>query len=113
MTELHHELEEERRIINAATAGPWKRDIYAGVVQPKSRLMTGYTGYNTCLAEYMTTENAKFAVHARTALPLRNAQVAAVYGVLNKLRRNPRNDYEVGYDKALDTIRRAIEEAGA
>lgn len=60
---------EWRALADAATEGPWRRGWYAGVVEPKSRLMTAHDGYNHCLAEYLTEADAEFIAAARTAVP--------------------------------------------
>ena len=71
----------EKRTVEA-TPGPWKRGWYAGVVNPKSRVMTDRAGYNTCLADYLSEPDAAFIVAARTAVP---ALTAAVRDVLTAL----------------------------
>ena len=81
MTPISEYLTEQKRLAEAATEGPWKRDWYAGVKDPKSRLMTAYEGRNHCLGEYLTEEDATFIAAARSSVPKLIAAVEAVMAV--------------------------------
>lgn len=72
-------LSEIEKAAEGATSGPWKRGWYAGVVDPKSRVMTDRDGYNSCLADYLSEPDATFIAASRTAVP---ALTAALRDVL-------------------------------
>lgn len=124
MSDLENELRAEREIISRATAGPWDHQeafdasfVCAGdVEQPVSSSWVARIENRP--GRTKDKADATFIAHARTALPIRNAQVAKVLQVLD--------DYEVpskqddvtgeicnGMERLEAIIRRAIEEAGA
>lgn len=117
MSETERALEEERRIINAATAGPWKSDS----LNERVHEFDVWAGGIGQIGHAWEKEDAEFIAHARTALPLRSAQVAAVLAECAEMHSSARLLDALGVDpdkaKALrahaDLIRRAIEEAGA
>lgn len=143
MTDLTDELEEERRIIDAATAGPWvAHDLsdatfnsenragwwwvwqksqlthYGGVIEisdsGEPRGAIGEAGITDQSNGHQERADAEFIAHARTALPQRNVQVQAVLKVTDDLpERGPQTGYAAGYNQACRDIRRAIEEARA
>lgn len=81
-------LSEIEKAAEGATPGPWKRGWYAGVVDPKSRVMTDRAGYNTCLADYLSEADATFIAASRTAIPAMTAvlrDVLALHRPLNDL----------------------------
>ncbi len=55
------EREESRRICEAATPGPWERDV---IIVRSLSVPEGIT-----IADYMRPQDAAFIAHARTALP--------------------------------------------
>lgn len=105
------QLEEERRIINAATAVPWfAHPAGKYVYDTPNGMIVDTLLENT---DIDARANATFIAHARTALPLRNKQLQAVWRELNINRTAPKDDFDRGADAARSMIRRAIEEAGA
>lgn len=115
------QLEEERCIINAATAGPWITEwhgddwwysIYGAAAGEEVLPEVATLDYRESKAD------AEFIAHARTALPIRNAQVEAVRKVADDLDAEADNIFgnaDVRLNAAVWAmrIRRAIEEAGA
>ena len=105
---LEEQLEEERRIINTATEGPW--EIQQGTPTMSGNTWTlrvqGKPGIRIGAHEYQHgAGNSDFIVHARTALPLRNAQLQAVLRLV-------REERAQGYNAvSLDRLTRAIKEA--
>lgn len=69
--DIHAQLEQEREIIQSATDGPWEADPLEGD-------LTGPEGGFVMEVLAWLDPDATFIAHARTALPLRNAQVQAV-----------------------------------
>jgi hypothetical protein len=121
MSDITDQLEEERRIINAATAGPWRYFTPNPRNNPGFNVVVSVALENDPLtrssdiAEGLSQSDAELFAHARTALPLRSAQVEAVYAIHTQ--GPPVNGrticvhcYDAYYPCA--TIR-AIEEAGA
>lgn len=121
--DIHAQLEEERRLIDAATGGPWewgkeshdswgdcgpnletieRGPVYFDGSQGAKEIVVGSWGHDANGID-VDPADAAFIAHARSALPIRNAQVQAVMRVLE------------GHEKYDDTIgttelRRAIEE---
>lgn len=105
MSQIERALEEERRII-AAAEGNWGNSAIG------------------------TDDRIEFIAHARTALPLRNAQVEMAWEIVELLEQSAPTARAAGYgqsdatwarmqgmafayDDARTALRRAIEEAGA
>lgn len=115
MSQIERTLEEERRIIDVATPGPWIVDPDDPRYVMKPDESGSFDG--TAIAELVEHEaglfpaehNGQFIAHARTALPLRNAQLRAVLEECKRLD----EDYANHDHPAAWLIRRAIEEAGA
>ena len=116
---LQEQLDHERRIINAATDGPWAPWLdQDGTEHMKGMLMVGNAaavipegetwieGVDVNpVAHCYTPEDRVFIAHARTALPQRNAQLQAVLELV-------REQQAQGYNAvSLDHLTRAIEEA--
>lgn len=129
------ELEEERRIIEAATPGPWvaydhsdgtytsennagwwwvwqesRLPYYGGVLNVEDAGAPygaiGEAGITDQRDGNQERADAEFVAHARTALPLRNTQVDVVFAKLDELDQSLSSDVQ---EIALD-LRRAIEE---
>lgn len=118
MTDLHHALEEERRTLLNLIADAWDDgnatglDGYAGPGR-------GEAGGPDQEAEDIRDRFIRKAQDKLDALPLRNAQVAAVLKLAEEMDRRPESantvDHyiEMGFQLAARKFRRAIEEAGA
>lgn len=70
------QLEEERDLIDAATAGPWRA---VGVLHQENQgigmpLVESHTGFPAICVH---SQDSKFIAHARTALKQRNEQLEA------------------------------------
>lgn len=113
------QLEEERRIINAATAGPWIAEWHGddwwysiyGAAAGEEVLPEVAT-----LDDRESKDDATFIAHARTALPLRNAQVAAALRVLDDYAPPSKEDDPTGavlahMERLEQAVRTAIQEA--
>lgn len=138
---IRSQLEEERRIIDAATAGPWQWGQLSDEAQTheeKTAAMGEMVAGDTdslwiawsprpdgqgSLAHAIAGDherspaNAAFIAHARTALPNRNAQVEAVLAKCDELEQPVKVGHggemiDLGTNSAVAEIRRAIEEAG-
>lgn len=119
---ITEQLEAERRIINAA-----KRhcDLPLEFQQWGPQNQNGddaesilFDANGESLAYGLPDEIGELAVLASTALPLRSAQVAAVWSKLESLDSLAQiepddDDYSKGINIAASIIRRAVEEAGA
>ena len=113
---LQEQLEHERRIINAATPGPWENEGWGEISQHWSRpepwkpvvskeVLCGTYCMGGSADGVIETADADFIVHARTSLPQRNAQLQAVLELV-------REQQAQGYNAvSLDRLTRAIEEA--
>ncbi|KUG58963.1 hypothetical protein [Nesterenkonia jeotgali] len=125
MSDITEQLEEERRIINAATAGPWEikhlgypGSYYTRTIHAEDSDLGRWSELPPEIASTAKDGDAEFIAHARTALPLRNAQVEAVlielavYEVPSKAA-DPTGAVAAGMERLEARIRRAIEEAGA
>ena len=115
--DIRAQLEQERRIIEAAADGPWiwgagdscHESGYVVVSEDRTVNPTGDAAVCSIVADTPDdTDNAAFIVHARTALPVRNAQVEAVLALADEFDA----EYPDGGTAAARRIRRAIEEAG-
>lgn len=123
MSDLENELRAEREIISRATAGPWRwskeSDAPWGDCGPDLETEwledDGYPAIVGAAYGYdasgftISDEDATFIAHARTALPLRSAQLEAVLAKCSELEAT---DNIVARAFATE-FRRAIEEAGA
>lgn len=110
---IEEELEESQRICGAATGGPWEQERY--IWKPNMRVPDHpRQAVRTDEGEIMSVwesecnefEDATFIAHARTALPLRNRQLAAVLDFLHRLEDGASENYIAA------NIRRAIKGAG-
>lgn len=127
-TDIRAQLEQERRLIEGATEGPWAYEPESvgpngewyrparAYVEIESHGPDGVEGDELTLGGG-SPEDAAFIAHARTALPVRNAQIEAVLALHRKKVRTARMKYYCGHcgDEAgwpCPTVR-AIEEAGS
>ena len=76
-TDIRAQLAEERRLIGEATEGPWEFDL-DGDVQGRRKGMYPDPEMDPIVGCLEQPEDNAFIAHARTALPVRNAQVQAV-----------------------------------
>lgn len=115
--DIHAQLEEERQLIEGATGGPWEV-TQSRLTHPENggadikggggfRVAADCCGYQGAIGE---PTDAAFIAHARTALPVRNAQIEAVLQLCREMHaayeRDPHGD-AIAYE-----LERAIEEAG-
>lgn len=98
--DIRAQLEQEREIIQSATDGPWEADPLEGD-------LTGPEGGFVMEVLAWLDPDATFIAHARTALPIRNAQVEAVLGVIDE----PQEGQPLEVHALRARVRRAIEEA--
>lgn len=116
MSQIERALEEERRIINAAkrhcdlplTFQQWGEQNQNG--DDAESILFDSNGES--LADGLPDEIGELAVLASTALPLRNAQLAAALAKCDESMERD-DEWAKGYTDAVFDIRRAIEEAGA
>ena len=121
-TDIRTQLDRERHIIGAATEGPWhvtdrgtgwevsREPLEDKPDDPGHWPATVNDGFRGTFSQ----TDAAFIVHARTALPVRNAQVEAVLDTLKAFEHAASLDNDTSLAIRLTTaeIRRAIEEAG-
>ena len=119
-TDIRAQLEEERRIIEAATEGPWLPVEEYGehaVIVDEDDFGTRYVAERLRQGFDDGENDAEFIAHARTALPVRNAQVEAVLAKCDELVQPVKIGHgaemiDLGINSAVAQVRRAIEEAG-
>ena len=118
-TDIRAQIEEERRIIEAASEGPWHvtdRGIGWEVSREPLEDKPDDPGFwpatvNDGLRETFSKTDATFIAHARAALPVRNAQIEAVLALHVLADFGECNECSNGTPWPCATVR-AIEEAG-
>lgn len=92
MTNIHTDLDESNSICERATAGPW---------QVLNKRVVRYAGDDEDVflvtPHLHVAEDVEFIAHARTKLPVRNAQVAAVLEVAQDIENRGDEQIERGY----------------
>lgn len=100
---IREQLEESQKVCSTATEGPWNPDRPNGDPDEVPAVMALQLRRGILRGVYVAEEvdqdeDATFISHARSALPLRNAQLAAVLRVhepIDALNVNARNHHKV------------------